>query len=271
MREARTKRRVSIERASNETRIRSDYLMRMESDDFDFLAPTYVRGFLRSYARYLALDPAPLLEDLDRALGTQRGEEASILAADASRSPQSPRSGRGMRRRAIAVGPSAPRRAMSSWSVAALVALGVLALLSVIGYLQPQSSTEGTQGTQIARNSPSPRSTSSTPHTSPSPSQSSTQPSTPQAIAFDNGIHVEIVAVRGPCWFSVQGDGVQLGQETIYPGQKGGPFDAQQAMQIRLGSVGAVDLIVNGHRIRPRGAVGEIATITLPDDAKSLL
>ena len=39
LRAARRKRRVSIERAAEETRIRADYLMRMESDEMDFLAP----------------------------------------------------------------------------------------------------------------------------------------------------------------------------------------------------------------------------------------
>ncbi|MGH2730893.1 MAG: helix-turn-helix domain-containing protein, partial [Actinomycetota bacterium] len=52
LRAARRRRRVSIERAAEDTRIRAGFLMRMESDEFDFLAPAYVRGFLRSYARY---------------------------------------------------------------------------------------------------------------------------------------------------------------------------------------------------------------------------
>ena len=51
LRAARRRRRVSIERAAEETRIKADFLMRMESDEFDFLAPAYVRGFLRTYGR----------------------------------------------------------------------------------------------------------------------------------------------------------------------------------------------------------------------------
>ena len=51
---------MSIERCAEETRIRADFLMRMESDEFDFLAPAYVRGFLKSYAYFLRVKPEPL-------------------------------------------------------------------------------------------------------------------------------------------------------------------------------------------------------------------
>src|SRR5919112_2159746 len=79
LRAARRKRRVSIERAAEETRIRADYLMRMESDEFDFLAPAYVRGFLKTYARFLRLNAEPLLEDFDRRFGSGRFETQQII------------------------------------------------------------------------------------------------------------------------------------------------------------------------------------------------
>ena len=60
LRAARRRRRISIDRAAEDTKIRADFLMRMESDEFDFLAPAYVRSFLKTYARFLRLDPGPL-------------------------------------------------------------------------------------------------------------------------------------------------------------------------------------------------------------------
>src|SRR5687767_14256651 len=69
LRAARRRRRVSIERAAEDTRIRPDYLMRMESDEFDFLSPTDVRGFLKTYSRFLQVDPDPLLQEFDRRFG----------------------------------------------------------------------------------------------------------------------------------------------------------------------------------------------------------
>ncbi len=75
LRAARRRRRVSIERAADQTRIRSDYIMRMESDEFDFLAPAYVRGFLRTYARFLRVDPTPLLAEFAHTFGREHLEQ----------------------------------------------------------------------------------------------------------------------------------------------------------------------------------------------------
>lgn len=49
--------------AAEATRVRETYLAALEQDDFSVLGDeVYARGFLRSYARYLGLDPGPLLE-----------------------------------------------------------------------------------------------------------------------------------------------------------------------------------------------------------------
>lgn len=63
--EAREARGISLEQAANDTRISLRFLEALESEEFDELpAPVYVRGFLRSYANYLGVDPQPLIEEL---------------------------------------------------------------------------------------------------------------------------------------------------------------------------------------------------------------
>ncbi len=53
----RRRRGVSLEEAEQATRIRKDYLQRLESDDHSAMPePIYVRGFVRVYANYLGLD-----------------------------------------------------------------------------------------------------------------------------------------------------------------------------------------------------------------------
>ena|SRR5829696_3489550 len=50
-------RRVSLEEAAQATRIRRDYLAKLESDDHSTMPePIYVRGFIKTYANYLGLD-----------------------------------------------------------------------------------------------------------------------------------------------------------------------------------------------------------------------
>lgn len=62
LREARQHRGLSLGEVESATRIRKKYLEALETGDFEALpAPVYVKGFLRTYARYLGLDPLPLL------------------------------------------------------------------------------------------------------------------------------------------------------------------------------------------------------------------
>ena len=56
---------LTIEQAATATRIRAHYLSALESDELERLvAPVYAKGHLRTYARYLGLDPEPLVRML---------------------------------------------------------------------------------------------------------------------------------------------------------------------------------------------------------------
>ena len=49
------------------TKIKAGYLEALEAEDLTSLpAPVYTRGFLRNYARYLGLDPQPLIEEYNQ-------------------------------------------------------------------------------------------------------------------------------------------------------------------------------------------------------------
>jgi cytoskeleton protein RodZ len=63
LREARVSRAVELDRAAEETRIHRRFLEALERDapPEQFPAPMYARAFLREYARYLGLDPEPLV------------------------------------------------------------------------------------------------------------------------------------------------------------------------------------------------------------------
>ncbi|HEX7631235.1 MAG TPA: helix-turn-helix domain-containing protein [Lacunisphaera sp.] len=74
--EARKRKGISIREAAETTKIRGDYLQKFEANSFEVdLPPLYVRGFLRSYARYLELDPERLVNDFD-ALGGRESKPA---------------------------------------------------------------------------------------------------------------------------------------------------------------------------------------------------
>src|SRR6266516_5828475 len=63
LRSAREEQGKSIAEAATATRIRSSYIEALEQERFDELGGSvYAKGFLRSYASFLGLDPEPLLE-----------------------------------------------------------------------------------------------------------------------------------------------------------------------------------------------------------------
>jgi len=64
LRAAREKKRITLSKAAASTRIKIQNLEMMENDDFSKVpAPTYAKGFIRIYATFLGLDPAPLVQE----------------------------------------------------------------------------------------------------------------------------------------------------------------------------------------------------------------
>lgn len=70
--EARKRKGISIREAAETTKIRGDYLQKFEANSFDIdLPPLYIRGFLRSYARFLELDPERVVNDYNALLASE--------------------------------------------------------------------------------------------------------------------------------------------------------------------------------------------------------
>lgn len=67
--EARKRKGISVREAAEHTKIRGDYLQKFEANSFDLDLPAlYIRGFVRTYARYLELDPERLVSEVDAVL-----------------------------------------------------------------------------------------------------------------------------------------------------------------------------------------------------------
>ena len=65
LKQAREEQRLTLEKASEATRIRAPYLQALEADDLSAMpAPVQARGFLRNYAEYLGLNIGQLLDEL---------------------------------------------------------------------------------------------------------------------------------------------------------------------------------------------------------------
>jgi hypothetical protein len=81
LRAARLRRGKSLEEASRETRVKTEYLNALELERFEvLLGDVYVRGFLRSYARYLGLNPEKVVGAYQRMYG-KRPQPAPVHRA----------------------------------------------------------------------------------------------------------------------------------------------------------------------------------------------
>lgn len=71
LRSAREAKNLTLDVVNQDTKISVDVLAALEHDDFEsFESDIYLKGFLKTYATYLVLDP----HDILRALDSQRGQ-----------------------------------------------------------------------------------------------------------------------------------------------------------------------------------------------------
>jgi cytoskeleton protein RodZ len=95
LREARLRRGLEVPECEQETKIRAKYLRAMEEEQFDLMpSPTYVRGFLRTYADFLDLDGQLVLDEYDSRFG---GMDTGLDEGWRTRPGRQVRNGRGGR------------------------------------------------------------------------------------------------------------------------------------------------------------------------------
>ncbi len=71
LRTARETLHLTVENAAEITKIRSDHIRALENGEFHvFSAPVFIRGFVRTYARFLKLDSEQIIRDLERELAS---------------------------------------------------------------------------------------------------------------------------------------------------------------------------------------------------------
>jgi hypothetical protein len=126
LRKARLRRGKSLEQASRETRVKPEYLEALEAESFGvLLGDVYVRGFLRSYSRYLGLSPEKVVSAYERVYGRPRSLAISVHPAVGIESTVDH--------------PDTRRR--TAWILAAGAALIVLISAAAIGLISRSAST----------------------------------------------------------------------------------------------------------------------------------
>jgi cytoskeletal protein RodZ len=121
LREARARRKLSLDEVEAETKIRSRYLQAIENEEWERLPEDpYTRAFIRTYGRFLGLDGDRLAEEQRRSRGAARPGER-LPRVDPRPRPVA----RKQRRSRGGIPPRALAAAVTALVVAALLAIGL--------------------------------------------------------------------------------------------------------------------------------------------------
>jgi cytoskeletal protein RodZ len=235
LRQARERRHLGLDQAESDTKVRARYLRALEEEDFDLIpGPTYVKGFLRTYAEYLGLDGRLFVEEYAcRFLDPDQEDELLFP-----------------RRRSLP-----PRRRRSKRETdLILVVLAAIVALTVIVMIGWRYSEEQPRSPEV----PPPSRAATTPLVNPliegaEQAKKRTQEAQ-RATVPTKPVRVVAQAIGGPCWVSVW-DGRNTAGAPVYVatldpvaagGGKSGVLRSRKGFTVRLGAAGRLRLVVNG-------------------------
>jgi cytoskeletal protein RodZ len=221
LREARVRRKLTLQQVEEDTKIRVKYLQAMENEDFDVMpGATYVKGFLRTYATYLGLDARIVLDEYTSRLGPRDVHEPFAGSS--------------------ALRPRVHRRRNTLLFVAVLCLL-ILAVLYALGLGREQArETPPTRPDALGIESASP-SPEASPKATASPSPTATK------AAVDE---VRITARDGDCWLRVRrgGESGEIAFEGVVAKGTTRVWEAK-VLWVRIGSPAVVGIRVGGEKM----------------------
>ena len=240
LREARDAMGRSLAQVEEATRIRTVYLQALEEEDHGRLPPpVYVRGFLKSYAQYLGLDPQHVLSLYQPAEARPQVTSAPAMLDE----------------------PLEPLNLRRWWPIGVIVLIVALAAVAWWAYPRyanrlPLLRATPTPTTTPVPPSPTPEPPTATPSPTPTPPRLRTPSPTPITAAVE--LIFEIVADRA--WILVEVDG-QMAYTGILEAGTTHTWTANERIVMRCGNAGAVRVTVNGQALGFLGEMGEVVTM----------
>jgi cytoskeleton protein RodZ len=233
---------VSLAEVEEGTKIRHRFLVALEDEDFTALPETiYVTGFLRTYARYLGLDP----------------EQAVILFKE--------QSGRrdllGVQSETRLLREANKKSSISPAGVSLLLIVAGLALLLFYGYQQYLNLSDGfpvQAGAVLPEATSTPLVAAAATPTVPAVGPPATPTVAPSPTTV-SGVTIDLKVVKENCWVRAIVDDQMIFQGTLSPGEARN-WKGERSILLRVGNAGAADITYNGIRegiMGPLGAVRE--------------
>ena len=263
----REKKGLTIKDIEQETSIRAAYLEALEEGRYDVLpSEVYVKGFIRNYAEFLQLDPAPLVQEYREAL---HGADAAPVVE------KTPKTTSMVNERApFSSGSDFHERVEKSHRkqiILTMVAAVVIAFVGSIYYFfgeDPSAAKPQQPAQQAATQQPQTQSAQTTQQAQPAaqnvqtPAQNQTA-QTAQQPASTLGNTASAAAGQtdvsalftGRCWIQAVADGKVVYEGTAEANQTL-RWTGKKEVVVTAGNAGAIDVTYNGQRIGKLGKEG---------------
>jgi cytoskeleton protein RodZ len=235
---------LTVDDVSNATRVRLPIIHAIESDDFSPCGgDVYARGHIRTLAKAVGLDPAPLLEQYAAEHGGGRPAPtpaAPLFEAERIR----------------------PERRGPNWTAAMVAA--IVAVVGFVGFTAFKGGDDEVPN-QLADGSPTPTVTQSA-----SASPKSEKPVVRKPEATDSAIAaapqdkvtVKVDAVDGKSWISAKDHNGRTLFDGLLKQGESKTFQDSEKINLVLGDAGAIQLYVNGKKIEDDWQPGAVERLT---------
>ncbi|AZP20797.1 RodZ domain-containing protein [Streptomyces aquilus] len=233
---------LTVDDVSNATRVRIAIVHAIEADDF---APcggdVYARGHIRTLAKAVRLDPAPLLAQYDADHGGRPAPTPAAPLFEAER--------------------IRPERRGPNWTAAMVAA--IVAVIGFVGFTAFKGGDEGAKTPVAEGASPSAGKSASPTPKSEKPESPKPDPSDSAiAAAPQDKVTVKVSAPDGKSWISAKDHNGRLLYDGLLQQGESKTFQDSEKINLVLGDAGAIQLYVNGKKIDDDWAPGAVERLT---------
>ncbi|MFG1671639.1 helix-turn-helix domain-containing protein [Streptomyces sp. Y7] len=242
LRQARLDAGLTVDDVTNATRVRIAIVQAIEADNF---APcggdVYARGHIRTLAKAVHLDPAPLLAQYDASHGGRPAPTPAAPLFEAER--------------------IRPERRGPNWTAAMVAA--IVAVVGFVGFTAFKGGDDG-GNSAVAEGGSTPTSdkTTPTPKTD-KPKDPKPEPSDSAIAAVpQDKVTVQVSAADGRSWIAAKDHNGRFLFDGLLKQGDTKTFQDNEKINLVLGDAGAIDLYVNGKKIEDDWQPGAVERLT---------
>ncbi|MFI8946760.1 helix-turn-helix domain-containing protein [Streptomyces sp. NPDC053750] len=234
---------LTVDDISTATRVRIAIVHAIEADDFTPCGgDVYARGHIRTLAKAVRLDPAPLLAQFDAEHGGRPAPTPAAPLFEAER--------------------IRPERRGPNWTAAMVAA--IVAVIGFVGFTFVKGGDDGGSEASVAEGSEPTAGATASPSAKPKKPAAPKPDPTDSAIAAapQDKVTVKVSASEGRSWISAKDHNGRLLFDGLLKQGDSKTFQDSEKVNLVLGDAGAIELYVNGKKIEDDFQPGAVERLT---------